>query len=141
LVELRKVKLEPEVTIFEGPPDISETFVPAVSVLTVIGIVPFAAAVARQAWVKYTITSRRVSVQSGINGRDFTEIVYPDIKRMVFVYRFFGRCGDVVIELRDGSRLELRSLPNFEENYAYLLSRCSSACQEASDKLTVKKDE
>jgi hypothetical protein len=29
-----KVKLEPEVTYFEGPPDISETFVPAVSILT-----------------------------------------------------------------------------------------------------------
>eukprot|EP00953_Heterococcus_sp_UTEX-ZZ885_P022624 12506-Heterococcus_DN1.PRE.1 len=120
---LHTVKLEPEVTIFEGGPDISETFVPAVSILTVIGLIPFAAAVARQLWVKYTITSRRIRVVSGINGKDETELVYPDIKRMVYVYRMFGRCGDVVMELRDGSKLELRSLPDFDNNYNYILSR------------------
>jgi hypothetical protein len=49
-----QVKLEPEVTIFEGGPDISETFVPAVSILTVIGLIPFAAAVARQ--VRFSAT-------------------------------------------------------------------------------------
>jgi hypothetical protein len=48
------VKLEPEVTIFEGGPDISETFVPAVSILTVIGLIPFAAAVARQVYTLCT---------------------------------------------------------------------------------------
>ncbi|KAG5179483.1 hypothetical protein JKP88DRAFT_187817 [Tribonema minus] len=133
-----KVKLEPEVTQFEGAPDISETFVPAVSVLTVIGIIPFAASLARQAWVRYTITSRRIRVVSGINGRDETEVVYPDIKRMVYVYRMFGRCGDVVMELRDGSKLELRSLPNFEENYNFILSRTTSACQEVSDTIKAK---
>ena len=62
---------------------------PGLSVLTVIGIVPFAAAAARQAWVKYKITSRRISVQSGVGGQDFTEIVYSDIAGMKFVYRGF----------------------------------------------------
>lgn len=56
------MKLEPEVTFFEGGPDVSEVVAPAVSILTVIGIVPFTAALARQAWVKYTITSRRIKV-------------------------------------------------------------------------------
>ncbi|CAN0508841.1 unnamed protein product, partial [Ectocarpus sp. 12 AP-2014] len=57
-----KVKLEAEVTFFEGGPDPSEVVAPAVSILTVIGIVPFSAALARQAWVKYTLTSRRIKV-------------------------------------------------------------------------------
>jgi hypothetical protein len=34
-----------------------------------------------------------------------------------------SRCGDVVMELRDGSKLELRSLPDFDNNYNYILSR------------------
>ncbi|CAM9495787.1 unnamed protein product [Chrysoparadoxa australica] len=131
-----KVKLEAEVTFFEGGPDVTETFVPALSVITVIGVIPFAASLARQAWVRYTITSRRVKVVSGIQGKDTTEIVYPDIKRMVYVWRMFGRCGDVVMELKDGSKLELRSLPNFEENYAYIYSRTSDECKELSDEIS-----
>ena len=43
-----QVKLEAEVTFFEGAPDVSETFVPAISIITVLGLIPFAAAVARQ---------------------------------------------------------------------------------------------
>ena len=70
-----KAVLEPETLFFEGPPSKTELIVPGLSVLTVIGIVPFAAAAARQAWVKYKITSRRISVQSGVGGQDFTEIV------------------------------------------------------------------
>lgn len=49
-------------TFFEGAPDLSEIVAPAVSILTVIGIIPFTAALARQAWVKYTLTSRRIKV-------------------------------------------------------------------------------
>ncbi|CAM9764481.1 unnamed protein product, partial [Hapterophycus canaliculatus] len=60
--EKEKVKLEAEVTFFEGGPDPSEVVAPAISILTVIGLVPFSAALARQAWVKYTLTSRRIKV-------------------------------------------------------------------------------
>ncbi|CAN0288307.1 unnamed protein product, partial [Scytosiphon promiscuus] len=84
-------KLEAEVTFFEGGPDASEVVAPAISILTVIGLVPFSAALARQAWVKYTLTSRRIKIVSGWNGKDTTEVVYPDIVDMVYVWRFFGR--------------------------------------------------
>lgn len=127
-----KVKLEAEVTFFEGGPDPSEVVAPAVSILTVIGIVPFSAALARQAWVKYTLTSRRIKIVSGWNGKDTTEVVYPDIVDMVYVWRFFGRCGDLVLTLRDGSKLEIRSLPDFERNYNYIRERTSASCQEKS---------
>eukprot|EP00752_Nemacystus_decipiens_P018759 g16819.t1 len=130
-----KVKLEAEVTFFEGGPDPSEVVAPAVSILTVIGIVPFTAALARQAWVKYTLTSRRIKIVSGWNGKDTTEVVYPDIVDMVYVWRFFGRCGDLVLTLRDGSKLEIRSLPDFERNYNYIRERTSPGCQEKAPKL------
>lgn len=46
-----KSKLEPEELFFEGAPHWSEVVVPAISILTVIGIIPFASSVARQIWV------------------------------------------------------------------------------------------
>ena len=73
-----KMKLEPEVVFYEGPPDKSEVFLPALSVFTIIGIVPFISALSRQAWVRYKFTSRRISIQSGVGGKQQTEIIYPD---------------------------------------------------------------
>ena len=127
-----KAVLEPETLFFEGPPSKSELIVPGLSVLTVIGIVPFAAAAARQAWVKYKITSRRISVQSGVGGQDFTEIVYSDIAGMKFVYRGSKDVGDLVISLRDGAKLEMRFVPQFQEIYRYIFERCSPAAQAES---------
>ena len=73
-----KMKLEPEIVFYEGPPDKSEIFLPALSVFTIIGIVPFISALSRQAWVRYKFTSRRLSIQSGVGGKQQTEIIYPD---------------------------------------------------------------
>lgn len=36
------------------------------------------------------------------------------------------RCGDLVLTLRDGSKLEIRSLPDFERNYNYIRERTSA---------------
>lgn len=131
-VTTEKAVLEPETLFFEGPPSKTELIVPGLSVLTVIGIVPFAAAAARQAWVKYKITSRRISVQSGVGGQDFTEIVYSDIAGMKFVYRGSKDVGDLVISLRDGAKLEMRFVPQFQEIYRYIYERCSPAAQAES---------
>ncbi|GAB5036954.1 ribonuclease p [Nannochloropsis oceanica] len=114
------MKLEPEVVFFEGPPHWSEVVVPAISILTVIGIIPFASSVARQIWVKYKITSRRVSVTSGVGGKDLTEVIYADIERVNYVFRSFGTTGDMVLFLRDGAKVEMRSIPNFREVYTYI---------------------
>ena len=64
-----KAVLAPEEVFFEGPPSWTEMVIPGISILTVIGIVPFIATATRQAWVKYKITSRRISVTSGFNGQ------------------------------------------------------------------------
>jgi hypothetical protein len=64
-----KAILAPEEVFFEGPPSWTEMVIPGISILTVIGIVPFIATATRQAWVKYKITSRRISVTSGFNGQ------------------------------------------------------------------------
>lgn len=117
-----KQVLEPETLFFEGPPSWTEVVLPFVSILTIIGIIPFLAALSRQLWVRYKITSRRISVQSGIGGKDFTEIIYPDIKDLKYVYRL-GGAGDMVITLKDGAKLEMRAVSDFDNIYKYILTK------------------
>lgn len=112
--------LAPEETFYEGPPAITETIAPTISILTVVGIVPAAAAWARQAWVRYKITNRRIRVTSGIGGKDMAEIVYPDVTELRTVKRLFGD-GDMVFFLRDGAKFEMRNVPNFEETMEFIL--------------------
>jgi hypothetical protein len=114
--------LAPEEVFYEGPPAITETIVPTVSILTVVGIIPAAAAWARQAWVRYRITTRRIRVTSGIGGKDMAEIVYPDIVELRTVRRLFGD-GDLVAFLRDGAKFEMRNIPNFEETIEFILKQ------------------
>ena len=130
-----KFKLDPEVTYFEGPPAPVEMLFPAISILTVIGIVPFISSVARQLWVRYKFTSRRISLQSGFGGKEVSEIIYPDIAEIRFVYRAFGASGDMVLFLKDGAKAEMRFVPNFKDIYNYVLSKCDEECQAKSMKL------
>jgi hypothetical protein len=117
-----KVNLAPEEVYYEGPPAITETIAPTVSILTVVGIIPAAAAWARQAWVRYKITTRRIRVTSGMGGKDMAEIVYPDIVELRTAKRLFGD-GDLVAYLRDGAKFEMRNVPNFEETMEFILKQ------------------
>jgi len=131
----KKMRLEPETVFFEGPPSLSEVVLPAISILTVIGIVPFVAAVARQIWVRYKFTSRRISIQSGIGGSTQTEVIYPEVQEMRFAFRGFGASGDMVLFLKDGAKVELRHVPKFQEVYNFVLSKCDDDCQQKSMKI------
>ncbi|EEC44977.1 predicted protein, partial [Phaeodactylum tricornutum CCAP 1055/1] len=117
-----KTTLAPEEVYYEGPPAITETIVPTISILTVVGIIPAAAAWARQAWVRYKITSRRIRVTSGIGGKDMAEIVYPDIVELRTAKRLFGD-GDMVAFLRDGAKFEMRNIPEFETAMEFILDQ------------------
>jgi hypothetical protein len=118
-----KVNLAPEEIYYEGPPAITETIVPTLSIITVVGIIPAAAAWARQAWVRYKITSRRIRVTSGLGGKDMAEIVYPDIVEIRTAKRLFGD-GDMVAFLRDGAKFEMRNIPEFEASMEFILKQC-----------------
>lgn len=131
----KKFKLDPETTFFEGPPSPTEILFPALSILTVIGIVPFVSAVARQFWVKYKFTSRRIAINSGIGGKIRTEVIYPDIEQIKFVYRAFGSAGDMVLFLKDGAKVELRHVPQFNDIYDFVMSKCDDECREKSMKI------
>jgi hypothetical protein len=121
-----KQKLGPEKIFFEGPPSKVELIIPFFSILTVIGIIPFFTTLLRQFWVNYKITNRRISVKSGFQGNNRSEIVYRDIKKIKYIKRLGGEAADVVFVLKDNAQLELRSLPNWKENLDFIKSNCTS---------------
>jgi hypothetical protein len=121
-----KQKLEPEKVFFEGPPSKIELIIPFFSILTVIGIIPFITTLLRQFWVTYKITNRRISVDSGFQGKNRAEIVFRDIKKIRYIKRLGGEAADVVLILKDNAQLELRSLPNWEENLNFIKENCGS---------------
>lgn len=125
-------KLEKEVTFFEGPPSSTEVLWPFLSCFFVIGIIPFISSVNRQFKVKYKITNARISVSSGWDGKDVTEFSYQEIYEIQYGLRFFGYCGDMRIDLRDGARVELFGLLNFFQNYNFILDRVDKDCLKRS---------
>jgi|GEM_PF-113325 len=112
-----------ETVIYEGGPALGDLIGNLLFGLTIIGI-PFAvAAIVRALWVRYRITSRRITVNGGWLGRDRTQVVYSQIREVRSVPRGFGSWGDMVLVLDDGSRLEMRAMPRFRELEAYIEER------------------
>jgi hypothetical protein len=114
---------------YEGGPALGDLIGNLLFGLTIIGI-PFAvAALVRALWVRYRITSRRITVNGGWLGRDRTQVVYSQIREVRSVPRGFGSWGDMVLVLDDGSKLEMRAMPRFRELEAYIEERRRSSAK------------
>ena len=112
-----------EETFYEGRPASSDLIINLMAGLTLIGL-PFTfGALVRALWVRYKITTRRISVTGGWLGRDKTQVVYSQIAEIRAIPRGLGAYGDMVLVLKDGARLEMRSLPNFRETESYILEK------------------
>jgi nitrogen fixation protein len=109
-----------EEVYFEGGPHIGDLITNILIGLTVVGLPLTVGAIVRALWLRYRITDRRISVMGGWMGRDRSDVIYSEIVKMVKVPRGIGFWGDMVITLRDGSRLELRAVPKFREIYDYI---------------------
>lgn len=59
---------------------------------------------------------------SGLTGQDRSDFSYKVIKDVQVVPRFIGEWGDIVITLKDGTKVDLRSVPKFREIAKYCLS-------------------
>jgi hypothetical protein len=112
-----------EETFYEGGPARGDLILNLLFGLTLIGL-PFAVgAVVRALWLRFRITSRRISVSGGWMGRDRSQVVYNQIREVRSVPRGFGAWGDMVLVLTDGSRLEMRSVPRFRDTETFILAR------------------
>ncbi|MBA0788118.1 hypothetical protein Gotri_025704 [Gossypium trilobum] len=80
------------------------------------------AAVSRAFFLRYRFTNLRVTVISGLTGQDRSDFSYKVIKGVQVVPRFIGEWGDVIITLKDGTKVDLRSVPRFREIAKYCLA-------------------
>lgn len=121
-----------EEVYYEGGPHIGDLILNIAIGFTIMGLPLTFGAVIRAIWLRFRITSRHISVTGGWRGNDRTEIIYKEVASLVTVPRGFGLWGDMVLTLTDGSRLEMRSLPNFREVASYIQERIPTASRDAS---------
>ena len=123
-----------EETFYEGGPARGDLIINLLLGLTLIGL-PFAVgAIVRAVWLRFNITSRRISVTGGWMGRDRSQVAFSQVREVRSVSRGFGAWGDMVLVLTDGSRLELRSVPRFRELEAFIEERIRVRRENASEK-------
>lgn len=121
-----------EENFYEGGPHIGDLLINILIGTTVIGLPLTVGAVVRALWLRYRITNRRICVTGGWMGRDRTDVIYSEIVKVAKVPRGLGFWGDLVVTVRNGSRIELRALPRFREIYDYILEKSSVKAQQAS---------
>ncbi|XP_020217411.1 uncharacterized protein LOC109800903 [Cajanus cajan] len=85
------------------------------------------AAVSRAMYLRYRFTNLRVTVISGLTGQERSDFGYGVIKDVQVVPRFIGEWGDVIITLKDGTKVDLRSVPRFREIAKYCLAMAKEA--------------
>ena len=119
---------------YEGGPAKGDLILNVLLGFTLIGLPFTIGAIVRAVWLRFRITSRRISVCGGWMGNDKTQVVYSQISEVRTVPRGFGAWGDMVLVLNDGARLEMRSLPRFREVEAYILERINKRSSTTTDK-------
>ncbi len=117
---------------FEGPPHRGDLLINLLMGMTIICLPFTVGAVVRAIWVRYRITSRRVTVTGGWFGRNRSDIVYGEIAKVVAIPRGLGAWGDMVLTLDDGSRLEMRAVPKFREIATYIEEHMKSPAKVAA---------
>ncbi|OAE33654.1 hypothetical protein AXG93_4689s1410 [Marchantia polymorpha subsp. ruderalis] len=90
------------------------------------------ASVFRALFLRYRFTNLRVTITSGLLGEDRKDFSYEVIKDARFVPRFIGEWGDLVIELKDGTLVDLRCVPKFREIAAYVKERAGQKLADPS---------
>ncbi|MFQ3617941.1 MAG: PH domain-containing protein [Cyanobacteriota bacterium] len=111
---------------YEGGPHIGDLILNCLLGLTVVCLPLTVGAIVRAIWLRYRITDRRISVTGGWMGRDRSDVIYSEMAGVVAVPRGLGSWGDMVVTLKDGSRLELRAMPKFRETAKYINERIAA---------------
>ena len=119
---------------YEGGPARGDLILNVLLGFTLIALPFTVGAIVRAVWLRFKITSRRVSVSGGWMGKEKTQVVYSQIREVLCVPRGFGAWGDMVLVLNDGARLELRSMPRFREIEAYITERMTERRSTADNK-------
>jgi hypothetical protein len=129
-----------EEVFYEGGPHPGDLIFNILLGFTVLGLPLTIGAIIRALWLRYRITNRRISVVGGWRGQTRTEVIYSEIAEVSKVPRGLGFWGDMCLLLKDGSRLEMRSMPRFREVASYIQERMAErqASASAGPKKTTK---
>ncbi|BAQ61389.1 hypothetical protein GM3708_1795 [Geminocystis sp. NIES-3708] len=114
-----------EDVFYEGGPHIGDLIFNVLLAFTVICLPLTVGAIVRAIWLRFRITDRRISITGGWQGKDRTDIIYSEIVKVVKVPRGLGFWGDIVVTLKDRSRLEMRAIPRFREISDYITERAA----------------
>lgn len=125
-----------ENSFYEGGPHIGDLIVNILLGFTVICLPLTVGAIVRALWLRFKITDRRISVTGGWMGRDRTDIIYPEIVKIVKIPRGIGLWGDIVVTLKDKSRLELRALPRFREISDFIAEKVAAKTNRSIESIT-----
>lgn len=122
-----------EEVFYEGGPHKGDVILNSLLAFTVVCLPLTIGAIVRAIWLRYRITSRRITVEGGWMGRERSDVVYREIASVATVPRGLGLWGDMVLTLTDGSRLEMRSVPKFRELQDYINERIAEKKQPSSE--------
>ena len=121
-----------EEIFYEGGPAKSDLIINLLAGFTILGL-PFTfAAIVRSLWLRYKITTKRITIEGGWFGRNKTQVSLGNISEIRSVPRGFGSYGDMVLILNDGSKVEMKSLPLFREKQEFIEANISKKSQQQS---------
>ncbi len=127
-----------ENTFYEGGPHLGDLIINILLGFTVICLPLTVGAIVRAIWLRYRITDRRISITGGWMGNDRTDIIYGEIVKIAKIPRGIGLWGDLVVTLRDKSRLEMRAVPRFREIYEYMAERVADKTGKPIEAITAQ---
>ena len=113
-----------ETLYFESAPHRGDLAINVALGVTLVWLPLSIAALGRAAFVKYRFTDRRIScITTAPWQTEQLDAAYQEVKDVVSIGRGVGLWGDMVVTLRDGSKIEMRALPRFRELQEYILKR------------------
>jgi hypothetical protein len=115
-----------EEVYYEGGPHKGDLITGVLLAFTLVCIPLTVAAVVRALWLRYRITDKRISVTGGWLGRTRVDAIYAEVRDIVSVPRGLGLWGDIVITLKDSSRIEMRAVPNYRDVVSYIEERVAA---------------
>ena len=119
-----------EEIFYEGGPAKSDLYINLLAGLTLLGLPFTLAAIVRSLWLRYKITTKRITIEGGWFGRNKTQVSLNNINEIRSVPRGFGSYGDMVLILNDGSKVEMKSLPLFREKQEFIEANISKKSQQ-----------
>ena len=123
-----------EEVLYDGGPHPMDLVFGLLAALTVVLIPMAVGSIVRALWLRFRITDRTIVVKGGFLGRTVTTVSYGQIREVRSVSRGFGLYGDMVLLLKGGGALEMRSLPDYRRWRALVEERCPNPKAKAASR-------